>query len=77
MKKALIVVAVLVAVYLLIQWSRSDYRAFAERREDWKRRCSAYVGDTPTLNDPHITAACNAELQELLAYARRKGWVKD
>ncbi len=43
MKKLLIVLAVLVVAYLVIQWSRADFLAFSERREDWFRRCSAYA----------------------------------
>lgn len=76
MKKLLIVVAVLVIAFFLIQYSRSDYAEFSKRREDWQRRCSAYVGSNPALADPTLTPACTREGLELLAYAEQKGWTK-
>lgn len=69
------VVGGLVVLYVVIQFSRADYLAFDQKREDWHRRCDAYAGDHPRItDDPVKTGACAQELQELIAYAKQKGW---
>jgi len=58
-----------VVLFTLFYNSRSDFRAFDAQREDWHRRCDAYI------NAPGPQAAdCKRELNELMAYAKRKGW---
>lgn len=74
MKKLVIVLGVLVLAVLAIQYSRRDYLEFSERREDWHRRCDAYMGSGATGTNRAKTGACQEELNELLAYATRKGW---
>lgn len=74
MKKLLIVGGLIVVAFFLIQYSRRDYLEFSERREDWHRRCSAYVGSDATGTNRAKADACQEELNELLAYAKRKGW---
>lgn len=66
-----IVAAALIVGYFLIQSSRSDYLAFDRQREDWHRRCDVYIGRAVTAPD---AIACKAELDEMTAYAKRKGW---
>jgi hypothetical protein len=65
----------IVAAYFVIQWFRADYLAFADRREDWHRRCAATQswGRSGRAADQALTP-CQRELNELWAYARRKGW---
>ena len=70
---AWIVLATVVVGYFLIQRSRQDFLAFAEQREDWHRRCDTYMTRaTPAANESR--AACQAELDAMLAYAATKGW---
>ena len=76
MKKALWILGAVFVLLWLIQWSRSDYLEFNARRDDWHRRCDAYLGEHATLNDKGKATACQREAAELLAYARRKGWAK-
>lgn len=76
MKKLLIVGAVLVIGYLIFKSSQAEYNAFSARRDDWQRRCLAYVGSKATVVDPVREASCSRELAELLAYAQSKGWTK-
>lgn len=76
MKKLLIVAGILIAAFVLIQFSRSDFRAFEARREAWYQRGSAYVGSTATRIDPVRATECNRELAELVAYAKQKGWTQ-
>ena len=76
MKRVLIIGGILLALFLVIQWLRSDYLAFSAKRDDWHRRCDAYVGDHATLHDPDRVAACEREAAELVAYAKRKGWTE-
>ena len=71
MKKLGIVAVVLVVVYMLIQWSRTDYLEFDRQREAWHRRCDAYI--EYSTSNPYA-AACARELHELIAYGQRKGW---
>jgi hypothetical protein len=68
------ILAVLICGYYLVQWSRSDYLEFDAHRKDWHRRCDAYVGAPVALGRATQAAACKAELEEMLAYASRKGW---
>lgn len=51
MKKVLLVAAVLVIAFLVIQWSRSDYRAFSERREDWRASRTSSVCQIERLDE--------------------------
>jgi hypothetical protein len=76
MKKHLlwIIPVVLIVTYLAIQWSRSDYLEFDRQREAWHRRCDAYVGKSVSGADRTAADACARELNELDAYAQRKGW---
>lgn len=74
MKRLLIIAGVIIAVFLLIQWSRADYLEFAARRDDWHKRCDAYVGEQPALTDASRLADCRREAAELVAYAKQKGW---
>ncbi len=69
-----IIVAVLVCGYFLVQWSRGDYLEFAAHREDWHRRCDAYISAPAALGRATQTAACKAELDEMMAYANQQGW---
>lgn len=65
---AVVAVAMLIG---LIYISRSDYRAFSARRDAWHVRCDRYVG---TQNRSPDALACKSELDEMFAYAKRKGW---
>lgn len=68
--------AIVVGVVLLIGWLATDntkFQEFSARRAAWHRKCDAYV-KTP-LSDP-TAKACNAELEALMAEARREGWTK-
>lgn len=76
MKKLLIVVGALALLFLAIEYSRSDFRAFQARREAWHLKCDAYMGQHATRSDPEIRDDCQRELDELVAYAERKGWTK-
>jgi hypothetical protein len=51
--------------------SRADYRAFDAKRRDWHLRCDAYV-DKPVTSP--AARDCARELEELIAYAKQKGW---
>jgi hypothetical protein len=73
-RKTIFIVLAIVVVGFLIWNSRSDYRAFDAQREDWHRRCDAYLA--PNEPDAEHTAACQREAAELLAYAKQKGWAK-
>lgn len=64
----------LIGGYFLVQWSRQDFLEFRSRREDWHRRCDAYISAPPSLGRAEQAAGCKAELNELTAYAMRKGW---
>ena len=67
--------AVLIGAYALVQWSRQDYLEFAAHRDDWHRRCDAYISAPPSLGRvAQVAAACKTELDEMMAYAIRKGW---
>ena len=76
MKKLGIVAVVLVVVYMLIQWSRTDYLEFDRQREAWHRRCDAYRQTQKNAPPAAIVAACQREAEELIAYAQRKGWTQ-
>lgn len=67
---------ILLAIYLIWGLSRDDFHAFNRQREDWHRRCDAYMGDRATMNDPVRRKDCEREAAELLAYAKRKGWAR-
>jgi hypothetical protein len=67
----LIGLVLVVLAYFGIQASRADYLAFDRQREAWHRRCDAYVGKATS--DPRADD-CKRELDELMAYAKRKGW---
>jgi hypothetical protein len=66
----------LLATYFIVQASRRDFLAFDRQREDWHRRCDVYYVGTSALapTDRVAAAACQKELDEMMAYARRKGW---
>lgn len=66
-----IIAAVLIVGYFVIQSMRSDYLAFDRQREDWHRRCDVYIGKATSAP---AAIACKAELDEMMAYAKRKGW---
>ena len=73
-RSTLIVLGIaLCGVLLYVLFGRSDYHAFDLRREAWHLRCDRYV-DAPALATTPAALDCGRELQELLAYARRKGW---
>lgn len=55
----------------LIQGSRSEYLTWRDQRAAWHTRCDAYIGQST--KDP-IVAACQRDLNELLASAKRQGW---
>lgn len=75
MKKVLIVVVVIVVVFGAVQYARRDYLAFDAQREDWHRRCDAYVGiREPVASNSAAAADCKQDLDEMTAYAARKGW---
>jgi hypothetical protein len=64
----------LILLFVLVQWSRSDYLEFSQRRDDWHRRCDAYTGDSPKIRDADKASTCQREAEELVAYAKQKGW---
>ena len=64
----------LILLVILIQWSRADYLEFAAKREDWHRRCDVYLGTHASINDPDKRDACQREAEEMIAYAKQKGW---
>lgn len=64
--------AALGLLYLLLR--DPDYAAFDAQREDWHRRCDAYIGVTVSVSNRDVIADCKREMDELLAYAKRKGW---
>lgn len=72
--KILIGLVVIVIVGLLVYALRADYRAFDAQREAWHRRCDAYVNVQPTAANAAALQACQQELAEMMAYAKRKGW---
>jgi hypothetical protein len=55
-------------------FGRSDFYAFDTQREAWHRRCDAYINAPARGANKIIVDECQRELQELLAYAKRKGW---
>jgi hypothetical protein len=71
--RTLWIVVGLVLLFVVFYVSRSDYRAFDAQREAWHRRCDDYIGKEGS--DPRI-ADCQRELEELMAYAKRKGWAR-
>jgi hypothetical protein len=53
----------------------SDYYAFFTQREAWHRRCDVSVSTTQIdLPDTLRAASCRLELEDLMAYAKRKGF---
>ena len=71
-KRAVFALSVGLFVFWFIRSSRADYREYERDLEGWHRRCDAYV-NKPAAADPR-TADCQREFDELLAYAKRKGW---
>lgn len=71
---AIIVVSLWAAWFVVsrISASREDYRRFSERREAWHARCDVYR-DQPRSTAP-AAQLCAKELQELVAYAKARGW---
>jgi hypothetical protein len=65
-----------IVLFVLVQWSRADFLEFSQRREDWHRRCDAYVGAGATMRDADKATDCQREAAELVAYAKQKGWGK-
>lgn len=70
-----VLAAVVIIGYFVIQSSRADFLSFDAKREDWHRRCDAYMNKT-TGNALEVARAveCKTELDELVAYAKGKGW---
>lgn len=69
------VVVLVGAAWLFVNFLRADYLAWDAKREDWHRRCDAYVGRAQRdVADGIRMRACAAELEELTAYAVEKGW---
>lgn len=68
-----ILAAGLLALYFLVQSSRSEYLAFDAQRSAWHERCDRYRG--VTMNDPRAAEAkvCAQELDDLMATAAH-GW---
>ena len=69
-----LVVAAVLAFPIVLVYCGADHQRFIkfdERRDVWHRECDAYR--TTPLTDP-IAFACNQELNELTAYAKRQGW---
>lgn len=64
-----------IAFILLLRFALHDpeFDAFAARRTDWHMRCDRYVGPISDADRPKALA-CKAELDELTAFATRKGW---
>ena len=68
--------AIIIAFAVLVFWfvvigSQSDRRAFDRRLAAWHRRCDAHI---PEANSTPQGQSCLRELDELLAYAKSKGW---
>lgn len=62
-------IGALLLLYLVLH--DPDFDAFDAQREAWHRRCDAYLDKpvvTPQARD------CERELNEMMAYAKRKGW---
>jgi hypothetical protein len=56
---------------------RADYRAFDARRAAWHERCDLYRGKRRasfTGLEAERFERCEADLEELMSYAREKGW---
>lgn len=77
----LIRAGVAIAVILALLWLSPDhqrFRAFSAHRDDWHRRCDAYVGRSNAslgdLESIRIATDCARELQALMAYAQEQGW---
>ncbi len=75
MVKKLLIAGGLVLVVAIGLWYYGDdhqrYLAFDAQRNAWHRKCDAYL-QTPLTNP--AARACNQELNELTAYAKRQGW---
>ena len=70
-KIALLAVVVVVVLIAVSNYLRADFLEFDRQREAWHRRCDAYV-DQPVKSP--AAAECQRELEQLTAYAKRKGW---
>lgn len=70
--------AVVVAVIGLVYVGEDHQRfiAFTAQRDAWHRKCDLYTGKTPAElgSDAQEARGCAAELDELMAYAKRQGW---
>lgn len=72
MRVLLITGVVLAAFYFLLR--DPDFAAFDAQREAWHWRCDAYIDVRTTETNRAQIAACQQQLEELTAYAKRKGW---
>lgn len=50
-----------------------DFQAFEAKRAEWTARCERYR-DTPLVTPEAL--ACNADLETLVAEAKRRGWTR-
>lgn len=69
--------AVLVSIGVLYYanlYFRAEYLEFDRQRAAWHERCDAYVNQRTTPETQAMIHSCNETLQELNAYAKRKGW---
>ncbi len=64
--------------FLLVRWALRDpdFGAFDAQREAWHRRCDAYIGQPAIGSNRAMITDCKRELDELLAYGKRKGWAR-
>lgn len=76
--RLLLILAAIIGIPVLIVQCSADhqrYVKFSEQRDAWHRKCDAYRD--VKVGDPRapIAAACQRELNELTAYAKRQGWM--
>lgn len=75
--RILLVVGAVLALPIVLLYCGEDHQRFlkfAEQRDAWHRKCDAYIGRLPGA-DP-VARACQRELDEMTAYAKRQGWDK-
>jgi hypothetical protein len=73
-RRILLVVGAVLMVPIGLLYCGADHQrflAFDAQRDAWHRKCDAYL--TTPLTNP-AAFACNQELNELTAYAKRQGW---
>jgi hypothetical protein len=76
LKIAAVVVFTLLAIVVVGTYFSEDHQqflAFKEQRDAWHRKCDAYI-DQPVTSPQ--AQACQRELNELMAHAKRQGWDK-